>query len=81
MITFLPFDSERDCAEQDIVQDVRVSLVEGILCIEQPDGAGEDYHFVAMPPHLVPRFVDALHAVLQGAGEITLSGLPPSDDD
>jgi len=77
---FVEFDGERDCSEPNVVQDVCVSLVNGTLCIEQPDGVGDIYHFIAMPPHMLTGFVEALGAVISGADPITISGVPTTEE-
>lgn len=55
------FDSDRDCTREDVYQDVRMTrLANGGIGIEQWDGAGEDYHHVVIPAHMVVQFAVAI---------------------
>lgn len=76
----IPFDSERDCSRPDTAQDLRIADLGDCLCIEQPDGAGEDYHIVKLPKHLIGAFAEALHTVVSGTHSVTLDGRPETDD-
>ena len=57
----LTFDSNRDCGEHHVTQDILVeSCAEGLVLISQYDGTGEGPYCIAVAPKSFDLFMDAL---------------------
>jgi hypothetical protein len=74
-MSFPPFDRERDCAQDDVVQDIKVQRHEHCISIWQHDGTGdEDGHVIVVPNHAIAAFRNAVFG-LKAEQEQVISGV------